>query len=89
MVVGVTRMTATDAARSFSEVLNRVADGEEIEITRSGASVAVISPPKSKLISAARFRELIAAAPRPDTEFAEQVRAARESVKAPEDPWPS
>jgi prevent-host-death family protein len=82
-------MTATDAARSFSEVLNRVADGEEIEITRSGASVAVISPPKSKLISAARFRELIAAAPRPDPAFSEEVRAVRASVKAPEDPWPS
>jgi len=82
-------MTATDAARSFSDVLNRVADGEEIEITRSGAPVAVISPPKSKLISAGRFRELIASAPLPDTGFADDVRAARESVGAPEDPWPS
>jgi prevent-host-death family protein len=85
----VTRMTATDAARSFSEVLNRVADGEEIEITRSGASVAVISPPKSKLIPAARFREVMATAPQPDRGFAEEVRAARESARAPEDPWPS
>lgn len=82
-------MTATDAARSFSDVLNRVADGEEIEITRSGASVAVISPPKGKLISAARFRELIAAAPLPDAGFGEDVEAIRESVVAPEDPWPS
>lgn len=82
-------MTATDAARSFSDVLNRVADGEEIEITRSGASVAVISPPKSKLISASRFRELIATAPQPDAGFADDVRAARESATAPEDPWPS
>ena len=56
-----TQMTATDAARAFSEVLNRVAKGEEIEVTRSGAAVAVISPPKSRLISAARFRELIGA----------------------------
>lgn len=82
-------MTATDAARSFSDVLNRVADGEEIEITRSGASVAVISPPRSKLISAARFRELIAAAPAPDTGFIDDVEAIRESVAEPEDPWPS
>ena len=81
-------MTATDAARSFSDVLNRVADGEEIEIVRSGASVAMISPPKSKLISAARFRELIATAPH-DAGFAEDVRTARESASAPEDPWPS
>lgn len=82
-------MTATDAARSFSDVLNRVADGEEIEITRSGAAVAVISPPKGKLISAARFRELIAAAPMPDTEFHDEVEATRKSVSLPEDPWPS
>ena len=88
-LVVVTRMTATDAARSFSDVLNRVADGEEIEITRSGASVAVISPPRGKLISAARFRELIAAAPAPDTGFIDDVEAIRESVAAPEDPWPS
>jgi prevent-host-death family protein len=84
-----TRMTATDAARRFSDVLNRVADGEEIEITRSGAPVAVISPPKGKLISGARFRELIATAPAPDPGFAQDVHGARESVAAPEDPWPS
>lgn len=82
-------MTATDAARSFSDLLNRVAGGEEIEVTRSGAAVAVISPPKSRLISAERFRELIATAPPPDTGFARDVRAARESVGPPEDAWPS
>lgn len=84
-----TRMTATDAARSFSELLNRVADGEEIEVTRSGAAVALISPPKSRVISADRFRELIATAPAPDAEFARDIRAARESVGPPEDAWPS
>lgn len=82
-------MTATDAARSFSEVLNRVANGEEIEVTRSGAAVAVISPPKSRLISADRFRELIATAPPLDARFVEDIRAARESVEPPESPWPS
>ena len=82
-------MTATDAARSFSELLNRVANGEEIEVTRSGAAVAVISPPKSRLISAGRFRELIAAAPAPDAEFADDIRAARTSVGPPEDAWQS
>ncbi len=82
-------MTATDASRSFSDVLNRVADGEEIEITRSGASVAVISPPRGKLMSAARFRELIAAAPAPDTGFINDVKAIRAAVAAPKDPWPS
>jgi prevent-host-death family protein len=83
------RMTATEAARSFSELLNRVAAGEEIEVTRSGADVAVISPPKSRLISAERFRELIAAAPPPDDRFLSDARAARRSVGPPADPWPS
>lgn len=85
----VTRMTATDAARSFSELLNRVASGEQIEVTRSGATVAVISPPKSRLISAARFRELIEGAPPPDPGFVEDIRAVRETVGPPEDAWPS
>ena len=78
-------MSATDAARSFFEVLNRVATGEEIEVTRSGAAVAVISPPKARVISAGRFRELIATAPATDAEFARDIRAARESVVPPED----
>lgn len=83
------RMTATDAARNFSDLLNRVADGEEIEVTRSGAAVAVVAAPKSRLISAERFRELIGSAPPPDAGFANDIRAARESVGPPGDPWPS
>lgn len=37
-------MTATDAARSFSEALNRVASGEVIEVTRSGAAIPITDP---------------------------------------------
>jgi len=84
-----TRMTATEAARAFSEVLNRVAAGEEVEVTRSGAPIAVITPPKMRLVSAERFRSLIASAPRPDEDFAEDVRDARERLGPPRDPWPS
>jgi prevent-host-death family protein len=82
-------MTATEAARSFSELLNRVAGGEEFEVIRSGAPVAVISPPKSRVISAERFRELIATAPPPDEGFLDDIHAARESVGTPEDAWRS
>jgi len=83
------RMTATQAARSFSDVLNRVAAGDEVEVTRSGAPVAVIAPPKARLVSAERFRELMATAPRPDEHFANDVRAARDSAGPPGEPWPS
>ena len=83
------RMTATEVARSFSEVLNRVAAGEEIEVIRNGARIAVIAPAKAQLMSAARFRELITSAPAPDESFVDEIRAARASVEAPEAAWPS
>ena len=83
------RMTATEASRSFSDVLSRVAAGEEIEVTRNGAAVAVIGPPKARLVSAERFRELLASAPRVDAGFAADVRALRDSVGPPGDAWPS
>jgi prevent-host-death family protein len=84
-----TRLSATEVARRFSEVLNRVAAGEEIEVTRGGAPVAVMSPPKTRLLSAQRFRELLAIAPPVDDEFAEDVRQIRREVGVPENPWPS
>lgn len=83
------RLTATDASRGFSEALNRVAEGEEIEVTRAGRVVAVITPPRAHLLSAERFRDLLASAPVPDPGFAEDLRAARREIGAAEDPWAS
>ncbi len=83
------RLSATDVARRFSEVLNRVAGGEEIEVTRGGAPVAVIAPPKSRVLSAERFRELLESAPPVDDDFAEDVGRIRKEVAPPEGSWPS
>ncbi|MGI8461054.1 MAG: type II toxin-antitoxin system Phd/YefM family antitoxin [Solirubrobacterales bacterium] len=82
-------MTATEVARNFSDVLNRVAAGEEVEVTRNGAPVALVSPPRRTFVSAERFRELIASAPTTDDRFAEDLRELRKSVGPPRDPWPS
>lgn len=82
-------MSATEAARSFSDVLNRVAAGDEIEVTRNGAPVAVIGRPHGQLVAAERFRELMATAPTPDADFAADVRAARGAIGPPETAWPS
>jgi prevent-host-death family protein len=87
--VHVARLTATEAARSFSEVLNRATAGEEIEITRSGATVAVVGPPKARMISAERFRELMRSSPPVDDDFAGDLRAVRSNAGAAESPWPS
>ncbi|UUY04277.1 type II toxin-antitoxin system prevent-host-death family antitoxin [Svornostia abyssi] len=83
------RLTATEASRGFSDVLGRVAAGEEIEVTRAGTPVAVIGPPRRQLITAERFRELLASAPRPDDDFAADLRTARRSVAPAGDPWQS
>ena len=82
-------MTATEAARTFSDVLNRVAAGEEVEVTRNGAPVAVIGPPRARLASGARFRELLATAPSPDDDFGSDLRALRANVEPPRDAWDS
>lgn len=85
-----TRLSATEVARNFSEVLNRVAAGEEIEIVRNGSPVAVMTPPKLRLLSAERFRDLMASAPPVDEDFAEDLRRIRrEAGPMPENPWPS
>jgi prevent-host-death family protein len=83
------RLTATEAARNFSDVLNRVAAGEEIEIVRNGAPVAMLVPPPVRLMPAARFRELMASAPPVDEGFAGDVRGIRRGIGPPDEPWPS
>jgi antitoxin (DNA-binding transcriptional repressor) of toxin-antitoxin stability system len=70
-------------------VLNRVAQGEDIEIVRNGLAIAVITPPPIRLLSAARFAELIATAPAPDADLAADLRRIRASVGPPQDAWPS
>ena len=82
-------LSATEVARRFSDVLNRVAAGEEIEIVRNGAPVAVLSPPRARLLPASRLRALLASLPPVDEAFAEDLRQIRREVGSPEDPWAS
>lgn len=82
-------MSATETARSFSDVLNRVAAGEEIEITRNGATVAVIGPPRARFVSSERFRELLRSAPPVDDDFAADLREVRAVAGPPDSEWPS
>lgn len=83
------KLTATEAARNFSDVLNRVAAGEEIEIVRNGATVALLGPPRRRLLSRDAFRELMTSAPPVDEEFGADLRRVRAEAGAPESPWPS
>jgi prevent-host-death family protein len=84
------RLTATEVAREFSAVVNRVGAGEEIEVVRNGVPVVQMRPASSgHLVSGERWRELMAAAPSPDEDFADDIEAAREDIGPPQDAWPS
>lgn len=85
-----TRLSATEVAREFSSVVNRVGAGEEIEVVRNGVPVVEMRPARAgHLISAERWDELMASAPSPDEGFARDVEAARESIGPPSSAWPS
>jgi antitoxin (DNA-binding transcriptional repressor) of toxin-antitoxin stability system len=85
-----TRLTATEVARSFSSVANRVSEGEEIEVVRNGVRIMRLSPARPpRMLSIARWRELMAALPAVDDDFARDVEAARERLEPPRGAWPS
>jgi antitoxin (DNA-binding transcriptional repressor) of toxin-antitoxin stability system len=75
-------MTATEAARHFSAVLGRVAAGEEIEVVRNGATVAVIAPPPGS-VAAQYSRDVFAVG----DSFADDLRALEAELKAPPEAW--
>lgn len=83
-------MSATQVAREFSAVVNRIGAGEEIEVHRNGVPVVHMSPATAgHLVSVDWWRELIDSAPSPDEDFADDVEAGRESVGPPSGEWPS
>ena len=77
------RMTATEAAHHFSAVLGRVAAGEEIEVVRNGAPVAVIAPPPGPLL-AQRSGGLFESVDATDS-FADDLQALKAQLEAPPD----
>lgn len=77
------KLTATEASRGFSELLNRVGAGERVEIVRSGATVAVISPAHVHVVPGERLLELLAQLPALDEDYTGDVAAARERVGGP------
>ena len=85
------RLSATEVAREFSAVVNRIGAGEEIEVVRNGVPVVQMRPPNTRhLVSAARWRELMESAPSPDEDFARDVEAGRDAIGGPPSgAWPS
>ena len=82
-------LTATEAARSFSEILNRIRyRGDSFVVERGGQPVCRIVPVGASHCTLAELRKLLEGAPHPDAEFLDEVdELARAQPTLPAGPW--
>lgn len=79
------QLSATDASRRFSEVLDDVeGSGESYLVVRHGRAVATIGPARGGTGKA--LKEALRAN-RPDDAWAGELRKLRESLEPVTDPW--
>ncbi len=79
------QLSATDAARRFSDVLDRVeSEGESFVVVRHGRVVATIGP---AVAGTGRALKDVLQKHRPDPEWAAELRELRAAVGPPSDPW--
>jgi antitoxin (DNA-binding transcriptional repressor) of toxin-antitoxin stability system len=84
------RMSATEVARNFSAVVNRVIAGEEIEVIRNGTPVAELRPPSGpRRLKGDAWRKFVENLPPVDEDFARDVEEARRKLGPPRSAWPS
>jgi antitoxin (DNA-binding transcriptional repressor) of toxin-antitoxin stability system len=84
------RMSATEVARNFSAVVNRVIAGEEIEVIRDGIPVIEMRrPSRPRGITDREFRELMASLPPVDEDFARDLEDIRKGIEPSVSKWPS
>ena len=89
MAKGSRVISATEAARAFSELLDRVCyRGESFVIERSGEPVCEMSRVKPPRFTGADFLTLLHSLPKPDPGFWDAVKdATRQEPTVPESPW--
>lgn len=64
------RISATEAARTFSELMNRVRyRGESFVVERSGKPICEILPARPPQFSGAELVSLLRSLPKPDEEY--------------------
>jgi hypothetical protein len=84
-------VSATHAARSFSELLDRICyRGESFVIERGGELVCEMSRVKPPHFTGADFLTLVHSLPKPDLRFWDAVKeATSQKPRVPESPWES
>ncbi len=86
------RVTATEAARRFSDLLNRVRyEGETFVIVRGGEEIGQLAPAQpNRPVTLRDLMEILAREASPDPEFADDLEEIqREQPLAGDTPWPS
>ena len=79
------QVTATEAARRFSEMLDSVENGREsFVVIRRGRAVATVGPATG---STGRDLKDVLKRNRPDPAWANELRELRESIGSETDPW--
>lgn len=84
-------ISATEAARSFSELLDRVCyRGETFVIERGGEPVCEMSHVTPPRFNGADFLTLLQSLPKPDSRFWDEVEdRTKQTPAVPESPWGS
>jgi antitoxin (DNA-binding transcriptional repressor) of toxin-antitoxin stability system len=89
-----THITATEAVRNFSDILNRVRyRGESFSIERAGDTIAQLSPVSSATSVPLTGAMLLKLGPLPktDSDFADDLETVtrNQPVEVPKNPWES
>lgn len=82
-------ISATQAARTFANLLDRIRDGgEAFVIERSGEPICEMSPVKPPRFTGADLSALLRSLPKPDAGFWDAVEeGARQQPAVPDSPW--
>ncbi len=85
----VQRVSATDAARNFSDLLNRVRyRSESFVIERGGTPVAELRPSAPTRFTGSDLQNLMKSVPKVDGDFLAEIEAlSRSQPTVPETPW--
>jgi hypothetical protein len=89
MILMETKIRPTEAARRFSDVVNRFRyRGEAFLVVRGGEEMCRIAPAAPPERTVRDLVQLLRAAPRPDAGYSQAVRAAiRRQGRLPRSPW--
>ncbi len=85
-----TRLSATEAVRSFSDLLNRIRyRGEEFVVERGGEPICRMTPAApTKVLTLRELASVLREIPDADTDYASDVRrAVRSQKRLPRSPW--